>query len=693
MKWELTTAYSAWFIFACISLGVLYAWVLYFYNQKNTDSLGGKVVYVLSLFRFLLVGLLSFLLLEPVIRHMNYVDQKPIMVMLVDDSKSMDLMKDSTQKIINKLNAIEESLSNDYQIDFIRFDESLHYTDSKTVELKGNETNIGRALREVKSQYFNQNLGGVVLVTDGIYNAGVNPLSVSENYNVPIYTIGMGDTNQYADLRIQDVECNSMAYLGSNYKCLVELKADKLKDKDATIQILINGSEVKRKDVFLSSNQFFKEVDFNLEATKIGVNRIDVKLTIFDQEKNRKNNSAVFYIDVIDGKRKVQIWSEMPHPDIGMMKSSIASNMNYEVQVKMNQFEVDRQLDLVILHNWFSSQSQLDLFEELKMKGVPVLCVVGDRFNPGYFNRGSQNIKFKSLGRVSNSTLPILNTEFSYFNVKEKAGLISQYPPLKSPYGNWQGFSSNDIFMYQKIGNVETSEPLWLMHDENSYRYGVISGTGLWQWKLADYEQNKNHDLTKLLFNQGLQYLSVKENKKLLKVQPIKSEFGTKEPVALQGELYNQGLEFVKGHEINVLLKDEQKKEYRYTMSDQDVKYSLTLNNLSPGSYNYVASAAIGSQKLSDNGSFVVVDLQKELMNQTADFDLLKRLAIKTDGRFYEPTIIDSLEYNLLSNKVGKTQILDQHKYTEFIRFRVLFWVIFLILSIEWFVRKWAGGY
>ncbi|MEK9601406.1 MAG: hypothetical protein VW147_06155, partial [Bacteroidota bacterium] len=192
---------------------------------------------------------------------------------------------------------------------------------------------------------------------------------------------------------------------------------------------------------------------------------------------------------------------------------------------------------------------------------------------------------------------------------------------------------------------------------------------------------------------QGLQYLSVKENKKLLKVQTIKSEFGTKEPVALQGELYNQGLEFVKGHEINVLLKDEQKKEYRYMMSDQDVKYSLTLNNLSPGSYNYVASAAIGSQKLSDNGSFVVVDLQKELMNQTADFDLLKRLAIKTNGRFYEPTIIDSLEYNLLINKVGKTQILDQHKYTDFIRFRVLFWVIFLILSIEWFVRKWAGGY
>ena len=53
------------------------------------------------------------------------------------------------------------------------------------------------------------------LVTDGIYNAGVNPLSVSENYNVPIYTIGMGDTNQYADLRIQKTKTISTASINA----------------------------------------------------------------------------------------------------------------------------------------------------------------------------------------------------------------------------------------------------------------------------------------------------------------------------------------------------------------------------------------------------------------------------------------------------------------------------------------------
>ena len=302
MNWELNIAYPALLIFACIGIGIIYAWILYFYNQKNRDSIGLRVVYVLAFFRFVLAGLLAFLLLEPVVRHYNYVKQKPIMVMLIDDSESMGLLRDTMQEVVARLSSFEESLNNDYQIDFVHFDKSVSYDNTKITKLTGEETNIGMALREIKSQYFNQNFGGVVLVTDGIYNTGVDPISISENYNVPIYTVGIGDTTKYADLRIQNIESNSMAYLGSSFKCLLELKADKLRNKNATVQILVNGKEVQRKEIYLSSNKFFKELDFELQATKVGINRIDVKLTVFDQEKNSKNNSMVFYIDVINVK-------------------------------------------------------------------------------------------------------------------------------------------------------------------------------------------------------------------------------------------------------------------------------------------------------------------------------------------------------------------------------------------------------
>lgn len=693
VKWDLNIAYSMWLIVACLGLGVLYAWVLYFYDSKNSSSLNSSVRNILAFCRLLLVAILSFLLLEPVVKHINYIKQKPILVMLVDDSESMTAMKDSSELAVNRLYELEKKIENEYQVDYLFFDRFLKFSNSKYPKFDGDESSIGGALREVKSQYFNQNLAGIVLMTDGINNVGIDPQNVAENYNVPIYTLGIGDTNRYADLGVQNVICNSMAYLGSEFICEVELKAHKLKGKNASVQILMNGVEVQQKNIFLSTNQFFKEIDFALEATKVGTNRIDVKLTVFDEEKNAKNNSFAFYIDVIDGKRKVQIWSKMPHPDIGMLRSSIVSNMNYDVAVKMKQFVVDDQLDLVVLFNWFSDQSQLDLFENLKVKEIPVLCVVGDQFNSNYFNAGSQNIKFKSVGNSMNSTLPVLNTEFNYFDLKEKIQDINKFPPLISPYGVWKGFSQNDVFIYQKIGNIITRDPMWIMHNENGYRYGIISGLGIWQWKLTDYEQNENNDVTNILINKGLQYLAVKENKKLLRVQPSNSEYGTKEVVTLQGELYNQGLEFVKGQEINVLLKDDQNKEYQYTMSEKGVKYSLELGNLKSGAYSYAASAIVGSQKLTDYGSFVVLELQKELMNQTANFDVLHKIAFKTNGRFYYPSSMDSLVRDLTVSKLGKTQILDQHKYSELIHFKFLFWVIILILSLEWFVRKWAGGY
>ena len=88
-----------------------------------------------------------------------------------------------------------------------------------------------------------------------------------------------------------------------------------------------------------------------------------------------------------------------------------------------------------------------------------------------------------------------------------------------------------------------------------------------------------------------------------------------------------------------------------------------------------------------DYGSFVVLESQKELMNQTANFDILHKIAFKTNGRFYQPMSMDSLVRDLTVSKLGKTQILDQHKYSELIHFKFLFWVIFLILSLEWFVR------
>ena len=76
VKWDLNIAYSMWLIVGCLGLGVLYAWMLYFYDSKNSSSLNFSVRNILAFCRFILVAILSFLLLEPVVKHINYIKKK-----------------------------------------------------------------------------------------------------------------------------------------------------------------------------------------------------------------------------------------------------------------------------------------------------------------------------------------------------------------------------------------------------------------------------------------------------------------------------------------------------------------------------------------------------------------------------------------------------------------------------------------
>ena len=86
VKWDLNIAYPMWLIVASIGMGILYAWMLYFYDSKNGSSLNLSVRNILAFCRFFLTVLLSFLLLEPVVKHIIFVKQKPTLVMLIDDS-------------------------------------------------------------------------------------------------------------------------------------------------------------------------------------------------------------------------------------------------------------------------------------------------------------------------------------------------------------------------------------------------------------------------------------------------------------------------------------------------------------------------------------------------------------------------------------------------------------------------------
>jgi ABC-type Fe3+ transport system permease subunit len=78
---------SGWWAPVCLALGLLYAWVLY----RQPVNLADKFRYWLSAFRAIVVTVIALLLVSPLIKSVNYNPQKPLVLVLQDNSESIKM--------------------------------------------------------------------------------------------------------------------------------------------------------------------------------------------------------------------------------------------------------------------------------------------------------------------------------------------------------------------------------------------------------------------------------------------------------------------------------------------------------------------------------------------------------------------------------------------------------------------------
>src|ERR1700740_3568732 len=80
-------AISGWWSLGCLALGVLYAWLLY----RQPVSLSKGFRYGLFALRALVVAIIALLLLAPLIKTVSYKPEKPLVLILQDNSQSVKL--------------------------------------------------------------------------------------------------------------------------------------------------------------------------------------------------------------------------------------------------------------------------------------------------------------------------------------------------------------------------------------------------------------------------------------------------------------------------------------------------------------------------------------------------------------------------------------------------------------------------
>ncbi len=96
---------------------------------------------------------------------------------------------------------------------------------------QGSETRLGQALRTVIHDERTSPVAGIVVLTDGAQNAGLDPASaiqMAKEAKIPIYTVGIGSARRPANVRISDLVAPARAYPGDNFTVTGYIQAQEL---------------------------------------------------------------------------------------------------------------------------------------------------------------------------------------------------------------------------------------------------------------------------------------------------------------------------------------------------------------------------------------------------------------------------------------------------------------------------------
>ena len=682
---QIISNYPWYYTLLCLVIGFVFSGALYFRDKKNIDRSKALLISLAGL-RFVSVSLIALLLLDIFIKRLVNETEKPVIILAQDNSSSIVAGKDSTEiktDYTKALAAFVNAVKEKYDVKSYQFDSETK--PSESYDFKGKETDISNVFSNIENNYANKNIGAIILATDGIYNKGTNPLYSIDKLNAPIYTIALGDTIPLKDVWIQTINHNQIAYLGNAFPAEVIVNAIDLKDKQVTVSITQQGKLLKQENVTINSNNFSKPYNFILDATTAGVQKYTVTLSTLEDDKNKLNNTQSFIVDVIDNREKILILANAPHPDIAAIEQSISVSQTYEVEVSLlDKFTKPlKPYSLVILHQTGNIPQRI--LAELKANNQSIFFIGLNA------PAGILGIDAHSVSNRFNDVEPSVQTQFSLFTISDALkNYLKELPAVKCNFGNQSISNGANALINQRIGAVDTDNPLLYFNELNGIKTASFIGDGLWRWRMRDFADHNNFNVFNELISKTVQYLSVKADKSFFRVF-TKKIINENEALDFTAEVYNQSYEQITEPDVTLVLKDAQNKTYNYTFSKKQTFYSLAAGQFPAGEYAYEAKVKYADKLYTKSGMVIIKEIVSEKINTVANHQLLYQLSKKSGGKLVYPNQLEQLQKEILANSTIKSITYSHKQLTDLVNLKWLFFIIILLLSVEWFLRKYNG--
>jgi hypothetical protein len=637
--------------------------------------------------RGLVVLLSLLLLLAPVISITKNETQKPIVLFLQDNSRSIAeaLGKDSNNYRKNAEDLINK-LSDKYRVVKWGFGGSVQ--PDSLFNYKQQSTDISAALSRAQEFYGMQNLGAVILPTDGRFNRGTNPQFQQLALNSAVYTVAIGDSAARKDIRIAQVYTNKTVSLNSQFEIRADIVASLCNGYSNNVQLLENGGSAGSSPITVATDRYDRSVSFSVRADKPGLHHYVINVPVADGEINVSNNRRDVFVEVVDQKKHVLIAAAAPHPDVNAINEALSGLEGYKVTVKtaddlpssFNEYQI------VILHQLPSLRS--NIAQQLEAAKKPVWYITGTQAHVNGLNQVQKAITFSGQG-IGRDVYAGYNSAFSLFTLPPNTqSVLDKMPPLFTNTGDVQVSPSAITLLYQRINRNNMQAPLWTLQQGN-IPVAILLGEGIWRWRLYEYRHFNQHSVVDEMIRQTVSFLSVNASDRPFQVELPKYIWSDQEAITLNGYLLNANNEQVNTPEAKITISDSAGRKYNFNFERSGSAYKINIGVLAGGSYSYTAQTTYNGKSYTATGSFVVESIPLELMETGADHALLYSLAKKYNGSMVPARNIGALYDSIANNQNIKPLIETNTEVAPLVNWKWYFFLILIFAVAEWLIRKY----
>lgn len=207
----------------------------------------------------------------------------------------------------------------------------------------GTSTRIGDALKFIVNKERGGPVAGIILVSDGGKNAGIDPSSILVSANeskIPIYTIGIGSTVPPKNVIVADVNAPKRVFPGDKFQVKGLIQAFGLEGEEVDVQLVSTDREQEEAEryegeatIALGEDGTPVAVNFETSHDEEGKRLYTIRVKSIEDEINEKDNDRTATVEVIERKIKTMLIAGGPSREYRFLRDMLFRDDEFELHV------------------------------------------------------------------------------------------------------------------------------------------------------------------------------------------------------------------------------------------------------------------------------------------------------------------------------------------------------------------------